>query len=272
MKRRIFFVIKILLALTFVISLLACCISFIPLTADGTKSFSNQAYTPEISIPETEIPQLPETQTQLEGKFGVYTFISESDGKRIATLYSSKQITDFARRRSHGEWFALTTEEALYLISDTLDLLQTYDIVRVRRLDHSVSTFFGNNMYVQEELDTPKRYEEVINLIYARIEVINSATYTSDENIWAFYTDTGDGTECQTQSPYELTVTNLEAFPLSDVHETREQLQGYPPYGVFITTKHVAWNDEPTLFYAANIQKPFLENIREVYPSLHVGE
>lgn len=272
MKRKVWFVIKVLLALALAVLLLACGISFIPLTADGSKTFSGEAYAPDIDIPETEISELPETQTQLDGKFGTYTFITETDGKRIATLYSSKQITDFVRRRGQGEWFSVTTEEALYLISDTLALLEKYDIVRVRGLDHSLTTYFGDSMYVPEELDTAKRHEEVIDLIFARMEVINSATYTTDENIHAFYTDTGDGAEYKEKPPYALTVKNLEAFPLSDVHETREQLNKYPPYGVFITTLHVTWSDDPALFFVGTIRDPFLENLREVYPEFRVGE
>lgn len=267
MKKKILFIVKTFSVLLVAALLLAGGITLMPLMAESTKTFTAGDYIPEINIPETEIPVIPESQTQLEGKFGIYTFITEEDGKSIATIYSKSQIRDFAQRQDGGEWFSLTSEEALFIVSDTLELLETYDIVRVRGLDENVTTYFGDGMYDENELDNTVRWSQVIKLVFARIEVINSASYRSDTNIWIFYTDTGDGEEFKKSPPYELSLTNLKAFPMSDVHYTQKELAKCPPYGVFYATENVTWNATPTLYYLNDIRLPVLMNMREIYPN-----
>ena len=102
--------------------------------------------------------------------------------------------------------------------------------------------------------------------MFRRIEVINSASYSSDTNIWIFYTDTGDGEEFKNDSPYKTSLENLKAFPLSDIHPTQEKLSQYPPYGVFIATNDVKWNSMPTFYYHNDIRLPVLEYMQEIYP------
>ncbi len=264
MKKKILFILKTFSVLLLSALLLAGGITLMPLMAENTKTFATDDYTPEINIPETEIPVIPESQTQLEGKFGIYTFITEEDGKSVATIYSKNQIRDFAKRRDDGEWFSLTSEEALFLVSDTLELLENYDIIRLRGNDENITTYFGNKMYDENELDTPPRWREVLTLIFDRIKVINDASYNSYEKFWIFYTDTGE--EFKTHSPYELSIQNLNAFPQSDIHHTREELAEFPPYGVFIFTVNAKWNVDPTVYYLTDIREPFLYNMREIYP------
>ena len=266
MKKKILFIFKTFSVLLIAAVLLAGGITLMPLMAESTKTFPTDDYTPEVNIPETEIPVIPESQTQLEGKFGIYTFITEEDGKSVATIYSKNQIRDFAQRRDDGEWFSLTSEEALFLISDTLELLENYDIIRLRGKDENITTYFGDKMYDENELDTLQRWEEVIELMFRRIEVINSASYSSDTNIWIFYTDTGDGEKFKNDSPYKTSLENLKAFPLSDIHPTQEKLAQYPPYGVFIATNDVKWNSMPTFYYHNDIRLPVLEYMQEIYP------
>lgn len=266
MKKKILFIVKTFSVLLVAALLLTGGITLMPLMAESTKNFATDDYIPEINIPETEIPIIPETQTQLEGKFGIYTFITEEDGKSVASLYSKTQIRDFVKRRDDGEWFSLTSEEALFLVSDTIELLENYDIIRLRGLDENITTYFGDGMYDKNELDNTTRWKEVIELIFLRIEVINSASYRSDTNIWIFYTDTGDGEEYKKDPPYELSLTNLRAFPMSDVHYTQEELAKYPPYGVFYATENVKWNTTPSLYYLDDIRLPVLEYMREIYP------
>ena len=267
MKKKMLFVLKTFSVLLVAALLLAGGITLMPLMAERTRTFATDDYTPEINIPETEIPVVPESQTQLEGKFGIYTFITEEDGKSVATIYSKTQIRDFVKRRDDGEWFSLTSEEVLFLVSDTLELLENYDIIRLRGLDENITTYFGDGMYDKNELDNTLRWSNVIELIFRRIEVINSAFYSSDPNIWIFYTDTGGGEEFRNDSPYGLSLENLKAFPLSDIHQTQQKLAQYPAYGVFFYTNEVRWNSTPTVYYHSDIRLPVLEYMREIYPA-----
>lgn len=140
---------------------------------------------------ETEISIDTETPGEaLEGKFGEYCFESEQDGKRVITIYSYEQITDINTRRENGEWFSLTAEEIEYLIWDTKNLIDNYDIVRIRSLDGSISTYYGASFYGSEDYyacfngfdmgEVEESYsfdfkEELLWAMYKRIQVLNSA-------------------------------------------------------------------------------------------------
>lgn len=266
MKRKAFFAVKaagvLLLAMLFLLG----GFSLIPPMTDGTRTFSVEGYAPEISMPEAEISESPASQVQLEGRFGVYTFVSYDDGKSVATIYSKEQIRDFNLSRKQGQWFSVTADEVLFLLNDTMELLATYDVVKVRGLDYSVTTFFGDGLYASRELDTGKRHGEILSLLFARLKVINTPTYDSDEDIWAVYTDTGENGVCEVTPPYLLTVENLKNFPHSDEHYTQKELQKYPPYGVFVALKNQNWAKDPCLYYSKDIRNPILLHMREVYP------
>lgn len=149
----------------------------------------------EISLPdeESEAEVSIDTETPgevMEGKFGEYCFESEQDGKKVITIYSYEQITNINARREEGEWFSLTAEEMEYLIWDTKDKLDNYDIVRIRSLDGSISTYYGVSFYGSEDYyacfngfdigNVEESYsfdfkEELLWAMYKRIEVLNSA-------------------------------------------------------------------------------------------------
>lgn len=155
-----------------------------------SKEISKDASLPEKES-ETEISIDTETPGEaMEGKFGEYCFESEQDGKRVITIYSYEQITDINTRRENGEWFSLTAEEIEYLIWDTKNLIDNYDIVRIRSLDGSISTYYGVNFYESEDYyacfngfdmgEVEESYsfdfkEELLWAMYKRIQVLNSA-------------------------------------------------------------------------------------------------
>lgn len=126
----------------------------------------------------------------MDGRFGEYCFVHEEDGKKTVTIYSHEQISDFAERRENGEWFSLTSEEIEYLINDTKALFENYDVIRVRSLDGSISTYYGLPFYGSEDYyacfggfdlgEVDKAYSfdfkaEMLWAMYKRIEVLNSA-------------------------------------------------------------------------------------------------
>ncbi len=155
-----------------------------------SKEVSKDASLPDEES-ETEVSIDTETPGEvMEGKFGEYCFESEQDGKRVITIYSYEQITDINTRRENGEWFSLTAEEIEYLIWDTKNLIDNYDIVRIRSLDGSISTYYGVSFYGSEDYyacfngfdmgEVEESYsfdfkEELLWAMYKRIEVLNSA-------------------------------------------------------------------------------------------------
>jgi len=84
------------------------------------------------------------------GKFDAYNTVTEENGLDVVTIYSPETVSDFASRRAGGEWFKLTEQEILYIISDTKELLNEYDIVRVYNLDGSVNEYYGVGYYYSD--------------------------------------------------------------------------------------------------------------------------
>lgn len=84
------------------------------------------------------------------GKFDAYNTVTEENGLDVVTVYSPETVSDFASRRANGEWFKLTEQEILYIISDTKELLNEYDVVRVYNLDGSVNEYYGAGYYYSD--------------------------------------------------------------------------------------------------------------------------
>lgn len=136
-----------------------------------------------------ETPGVP-----IEGKFGEYTFVDEQDGQSIATIYSYEQITDIKTRRENGEQFYLSAEELELIVSDTFKMFEKYDLIRIRDLEGNINTYYGSNFYTSDEYydcfnstapiysDASFDYKmDVMNAIYDRISVLNSAIFESSE-------------------------------------------------------------------------------------------
>lgn len=139
---------------------------------------------------------------QLEGIFGEYTFVNEQDGISTATIYSYEQITDIKTRRENGEQFYLSAEELEFIIDDTFTMFEQYDLIRVRNLDGNINTYYGSSFYTSEEYyecfnssdiiysDASFDYKmDVMNVIYDRIFVLDSAVFESVEGMPFVFSD-----------------------------------------------------------------------------------
>jgi hypothetical protein len=98
-------------------------------------------------LPTVENPEIPQPQTELEKKFAPYSALTVENGKTVITLYTPEQIADFNARREAGEWFNLTDEEVLHLITDTRELFFEYDVIRINNLDGTTSQYYGYSFY-----------------------------------------------------------------------------------------------------------------------------
>lgn len=137
------------------------------------------------------ISQAPiEGEQQTGTLLGEYTFISESDGKSIAGIYSAEQIANIQQRRNNGEKFYLSNEELLFVVNDTISLFETYDLICITDIDGNVSSYNGLSFYKSDEyyslfnklsLDNNITYSfdldsDICEVIYKRIEVLNENT------------------------------------------------------------------------------------------------
>lgn len=253
MKYRSVLLKSLVLVLVFAV-LLSVGISLLSYSNIGTRN-SDDFSTPDIN---TNTVNAPLSQRQLQKKYNKYNTVTEENGKSVVTIFSEEQIADFNDRRERGEWFSISSEEALFLINDSIALFSDYDIIKIRGLDSTIKIYESNS-----ETDSDHIYD-TLTFIFDRIAVLNSASYNTLD-IWAFYTDTT--AECSINSPYNATVENLKQFPLSDQHETRQILESYPNYGVFVITFDGSWRYEERLYYFQDITKPFLQNMNKIYPS-----
>lgn len=187
--------ISILLALC----LLASGMMMIAASDENAISIGTASLTPDVSgfVGEDELPvtdgSTPPAQTQLAGRFGEYSFLSEENGKSVVTVYSSEQIADFVARRESGEWFSLTAEDVFYLIGNTRELFETYDVIRIYDIEGNLNTYYGLSFYSSEEYyasfgvvaeESDASYnlsEDVYNAIIDRISVLCSAVGQPDE-------------------------------------------------------------------------------------------
>lgn len=175
--KKLLFILSIITAL-----LLASCVSDPNGNETSGQFNSDNESMSDISI-DKETPGIP-----LEGKFGEYSFADEQDGKKIITIYSWEQISDFKTRRNNGEWFSLTADDIKFLIDDTRTMFDNYDIIKIRSIDGEIFTYFGTSLYLSEEyyncfngfdaenLDYSFDFKyDLFDAIYRRIEVLNSA-------------------------------------------------------------------------------------------------
>lgn len=149
------------------------------------------------STPTSETTSQPNiSQAPIEGEqqtgtlLGEYTFISESDGKSIAGIYSAEQIANIKQRRTNGEKLYLSNEELLFVVNDTISLFETYDLIRITDIDGNVSSYNGLSFYKSDEYyslfnklspDNNITYSfdldsDICEVIYKRIEVLNENT------------------------------------------------------------------------------------------------
>ena len=121
---------------------------------------------------------------------GEYTFISESDDKSIAGIYSAEQIAEIRQRRNKGEKFYLSNEELLFVVNDTVSLFETYDLICITDIDGNVSSYNGLSFYKSDEYyslfnklssDDNITYSfdldsDICEVVYKRIKVLNETT------------------------------------------------------------------------------------------------
>lgn len=159
--------------------LLAASILSLSLSDGKTQPNDNTLLTPEAAV------AAPTAQDLLKKKFDAYNTVTENDGKKTVSIYSEDQIADFRARRENGEWFWLSSEEMLFLIHDTVQMFETYDIVHVRSIDGTQSIFDCS-------LREKERECAITDVILLRIRALNSAEYAyGDESTRAssFFSD-----------------------------------------------------------------------------------
>lgn len=214
-RKTLFF--KTLVSLLLAVCILSSGMLLIAASDEESKPIDTDSLTPDVSevIENSELPPVsdgttPPSQTQLEGEFGEYSFISEEEGKSVVTIYSAEQIADFVTRRENGEWFTLSAEDILYLVNDTRALFEEYDIIRVYDLEGNLNSYRGLSFYSSEEYDaafglvdedvdaTFNMSEDMHFATVKRLSVLTSAVAQPDEF---------NSTQCT------VIFTGVEAYP-----------------------------------------------------------
>ena len=121
----------------------------------------------ELSPSIINVGGVPISWQKLSEKYDAYTHISYENGKRTATIFSVEQINDIEERRENGEWLCLTTEEALYLISDTISLFESYDVIKINTIDGRTKTYGTNS-------ESDERSTDIYDVMLFRLEALHS--------------------------------------------------------------------------------------------------
>ena len=153
------------LVLAFVL-LLGVGIMSLSFSHSGVKPNNDNFLTPDLAV------KAPTSQELLQKKFNAYNTVTEENGKSIVTIFSEEQIKDFNDRRNSGEWFSLSAEEAIFIISDTEQLFEKYDEIRIRNIDGTIKTYLAKDDALQNRTET----------IYDRITVFNPNLKYNIEN------------------------------------------------------------------------------------------
>lgn len=185
MKNKYFFVLS---AAAVIVSALLLSTAIVALSLMGTRAYSDNGTLGTPDVGNINTANSPLTRRQMEKKFGVYNTVTEEDGKSVITIFSDEQIKEITARRNSGEWFWITAEEMLFLISDTAEMFAEYDIVYIHGIDGEKHKYYGASFFSSEEyyasfggtylgVDDASFdiKQDIYETIYERIKVLNCA-------------------------------------------------------------------------------------------------
>lgn len=196
----------------------------------------------------------PTAQELLQKKFDAYNTVTEEDGKSVVTIFSEEQIKDFNNRRDNGEWFSLSAEEALFLISDTKRLFENYDIIRIRNIDGTIKTYLEKDGASQNSTEA----------IYDRITVFNPNLTYSIENTKYVAVDMYSNTDTiLLETLFENIYAAFTYAPTATtaLNDCYYSLQQHPvDCGVFVLYNDSLWYDNGIYFFP-NIKNIDIDNM-----------
>ena len=214
----------------------------------GVKPNDSNFLTPDLAV------KAPTSQELLQKKFNAYNTVTEENGKSIVTIFSEEQIKDFNNRRNNGEWFSLSAEEALFLISDTKRLFENYDIIRIRNIDGTIKTYLENDGASQNSTEA----------IYDRITVFNPNITYSIENTKFVAVDMYSNTDTiLLETLFENIYAAFTYAPTATtaLNDCYYSLQQHPvDCGVFVLYNDSLWYDNGIYFFP-NIKNIDIDNM-----------
>lgn len=178
----------------FIIILLVFVIISMTSCNTDSKEISN-----EISNNVSDVNSTPEIDKSTPGEnvsglLGEYTFLSQQNRQKTATIYSWEQINEINAKIDSGKTLSLSAEELAFIVEDTYRLFLENDIIRIRKSDGTFLEFYGASFYTSEEYrnyfnsdeikyaDASFDYKmDIVNAIYARMSILTSAVYDSKE-------------------------------------------------------------------------------------------
>ncbi len=167
------------IAATLLFSVTAFAISEAP---DEAKEFVSDGF--ESNALSVELETAPESQSDMQSKFNEFITV-ENEGK-TAILFSDEQYESLLAVRDEGKRNALSYEEALYLINDTISIYSQYDEIIIKRemIDRLGLEFYlggDSGIIVPDENDYSKKIRDIYSLILYRL-------YLHDSGFVSMYT------------------------------------------------------------------------------------
>lgn len=148
--------------------------------ADEETPLPNDSGVPDVSAVET--PVSAESPAD-------YVTVSETDGKRIAHIFSEEQLCGIAERRENGEWLTLSMDEMLAIVNDTVALFYDSHVIELGVWNdgaYSVQTYNGYLYYTSGEYvkmtssKAPDAEKDVFDIILRRVRTLHDGIVVYD--------------------------------------------------------------------------------------------
>ena len=137
--------------------------------ADEETPLPNDSGVPDISASETPVSA---------GSPADYVTVSETDGKKVARIFSEEQLAGIAERRENGEWLSLSMDEMLAIVNDTVSLFYDSDVIELgvwndgayRVQSYNGYLYYTSDAYTKQDSNvSPDVEKDVFEIILGRV-------------------------------------------------------------------------------------------------------
>ena len=162
-------IVALCLVLASVLALTGCMYALAAETGDE-KPYTSEDF--ENSFGDAVIEDAPVSQDSMQKKHGAYLHISE-DGNSV-TIFSAEQLDELLSVRASGKRNAVTYDDILYIINDSVRIYFAYDTVVLnadlsKQLDLNVFTCNDTGVITTCEPDSDINYSKMVRDIYSII-------------------------------------------------------------------------------------------------------
>lgn len=137
------------------------------------------------------VPDISSAETPVSAESPAdYVALTETDGKKVARIFTEEQLASIAERRENGEWLTLSVDEMLATVNDTVALFYDCHVIELGVWNdgaYSVQTYNGYPYYTsdaytkQNSSEAPDAEQDVFEIILQRVLTLNDGVAIRDD-------------------------------------------------------------------------------------------